>query len=477
MIKMKKKIILEGIFPALITPFTKKGEINEEKLRELIDFLIEKGIHGIVPVGTTGEFMYMRKKEKRKVYRIVIDQVNGKIPVITGAGASGTKEAIELAKIAEDLGADAILVVSPFYLKPSDKGVYQHYHTLANKVGIPIVLYNIPQCTGYYISGEVIEDLAEIDNIVALKDSSGNLSYMLEVMNRVNGKIKIFVGYDEVVMPALSSGANGAILASANLIPEIWVKIYKKVKNGEIEEAAKIQRSIQKLARIITRKGGILAVKKALEMRGIKVGTARKPLSLGGSLTLENTEEIKLELEKLGLIPKEENEEKVEEKPLKERFIDLGITPKRIETENLKVGEGEEGEGTNKVSVGVILGKKDTTVVQVYVKALAGLINGREALTAVLEPNLMIKPPTIIIPETKIKSLRQASIIYGPIQAAISKAIVDFITKMKIEEKIIEKQIMIVKVSANPSLTNRRKAFKNTYNAMAKALAMLEVIK
>jgi len=474
---MKKKIILEGIFPALITPFTKSGEISEERLRELIDFLIEKGIHGIVPVGTTGEFMYMKKEEKRKVYEIVIDQVNGKIPVIAGAGASGTREAIELAEIAKDLGADAILVVSPFYLKPSDKGVYQHYYTLANKVDIPIILYNIPQCTGYYISGEVIEDLAEIDNIVALKDSSGNLAYMLEIMNRVNGKIKIFVGYDEVVMPALTSGANGAILASANVIPEIWVEIYEKIKRGEIKEAAKIQKSIQKLMRIITRKGGILAVKKALEMRGIKVGTARKPLNLGGSLTLENIEEIKLELEKLELVPKKEIKVEIKKTPLKESFIDLEISPQTIEIEKLKIGEGEEGEEINKVSIKVILGEKDSKVAQVYVKALAGLINGREALTAVLEPNLMIKPPTIIIPEIKIKSLRQASIIYGPIQAAISKAIIDFITKKEIEEQIIEKYVMIVKVSANPSLTDRREAFRNTYNAMMKALAMLEVIK
>ncbi|HID15321.1 MAG TPA: 4-hydroxy-tetrahydrodipicolinate synthase, partial [Candidatus Atribacteria bacterium] len=354
---MKEKTTLEGIFPALITPFKKDDEIDEEKLKELLDFLIEKGVHGVVPVGTTGEFMYMTEKEKRKVYEIVVDHVNGKIPVIAGTGASGTEEAIKLAKIAEDIGVDAILVVSPFYLKPSDMGVYQHYHTIANEINIPIVLYNIPQCTGYYISGEVIEDLAEIDNIVALKDSSGNLAYMLEIINRVNGKIKIFVGYDEVVMPALTSGANGAILASANVIPEIWVKIYEKIKNGEIQEAAKLQKSIQKLIRIITRKGGILAVKKAVEMRGIKVRTARKPLKLGGSLTLENMEEIKLELEKLGLISREEGKAKIKHRTLEESFIDLGIDFEAIKKEKLEISREEEGENINKITVTIIRGR------------------------------------------------------------------------------------------------------------------------
>ena len=139
----------EGIFPALVTPFTDDGKaIDEERLRVLVNRCIELGVHGVVPCGTTGEFVNLTTEEKKHVIKMVIDEVNGRVKVIAGTGASGTNEAVEMTKYAKDAGADAALIVTPFYLKPMDRGIYEHYYTIASEVDLPIILYNIPQCTG-----------------------------------------------------------------------------------------------------------------------------------------------------------------------------------------------------------------------------------------------------------------------------------------------------------------------------------------
>jgi len=174
---------LEGIMPALVTPFTADGKaVDEEKLRFLVSHCLEVGVHGVVPCGTTGEFTNMTTEEKKRVIKIVVDEVNGKVPVVAGTGTSGTEQAVEMTKYAMDVGADAALVVTPFYLKPADRGIYEHYATVAAAVDLPIVLYNIPQCTGVSLSWQIVEDLAQIPNIVGVKDGSGQLSFILAVL-------------------------------------------------------------------------------------------------------------------------------------------------------------------------------------------------------------------------------------------------------------------------------------------------------
>ncbi|MCJ7718623.1 dihydrodipicolinate synthase family protein, partial [Candidatus Bathyarchaeota archaeon] len=172
----------EGIFPALVTPFTDDGKtVDEERLRILVNHCIELGVHGVVPCGTTGEFVNLTKEEKKQVLKVVVDEVNGKVPVIAGTGASGTSEALEMTKYAKDIGATAALIVTPYYLKPADRGIYEHYSTIATEVDLPIILYNIPQCTGLPLPWQMVEDLAQIPNIVGVKDSSGQLSFILAV--------------------------------------------------------------------------------------------------------------------------------------------------------------------------------------------------------------------------------------------------------------------------------------------------------
>jgi 4-hydroxy-tetrahydrodipicolinate synthase len=216
----------KGVMPALVTPFNKDESINEEQLRALVRRHIELGVTGLVPCGTTGEFVNMTFEERLEVIKIVVDEANGKVPVIAGTGETGTKLVIDATRKATDIGADAAIIVSPYYLKPQAKGLYDHYATIAEKTDIPIVLYNIPICTGYSIPWTVIEDLADIDNIVAVKDSSGDHRYFAALLEKVSEKISVLIGWDENVLAAFTGGAAGLILASANVIPEIYLEMF-----------------------------------------------------------------------------------------------------------------------------------------------------------------------------------------------------------------------------------------------------------
>jgi len=466
-----KEFNLEGIYPALVTPFKNVTDIDEKALRRLVNFVIDEGVTGVVPVGTTGEFIYMSKEERKKTVEIVINEVKGRVPVIAGTGASSTLEAIELTKHAEKTGADAALVVSPYYLRPADKGDFQHYYDLTQATNIPIVLYNIPQCTGAFLSREVVEDLAQIRNVVGLKDSSGNLPYTLELLQTVGNKINIVCGHDEVVLPALAAGAKGAILASANVIPDTWIKLYEAVKEGKINKARELQMNAQKLARIFVRHGGAVAVKAALKMRGLDMGKARRPLVSGGVLSMEVREELRMELEKLKLIkPIPISEISKSSEPLEEEFKDLGITSQDIKRLKLATAEGASGEGIEWVHISLLAGPKNSPVGFGWAKAAANPEPGYEALTAIIEPNLAVKPLTVIVPAVKIESMRQASIIYGPVQSAVGKAVADATEEKIIPEENIETYAIIVKTFVHPAVVNRRLLYMNTYDGVKLAL-------
>jgi 4-hydroxy-tetrahydrodipicolinate synthase len=468
---MMKKFNLEGIYPALVTPFKNDADIDEKALRRLVNFVIGEGVTGVVPCGTTGEFVYMSKEERKKTVETVIDEVKGRVPVIAGTGASSTLEAIELTKHAEKVGADAALVVSPYYLRPADKGDFQHFYELTQATTIPIVLYNIPQCTGSFLSREVVEDLAQIGNVVGIKDSSGHLPYMLELLQTVGDKINIVCGHDEVVLPALAAGAKGAILASACVIPDIWMKLYEAMKNGNMQKARELQMSVQKLARIFVRHGGAVAVKAALKMMGLDMGKARRPLVSGGVLSLEVREEIRMELERIGIIKLAEAKTVLEPSgALGKRFEDLNITPQDIKRFKLATAEAPAGEGIEKVQISLLAGPKNSPVGYGWAKAVANPESGYEALTAIVEPNLAVKPITLIVPAVKIESMRQASVIYGPVQSAVGKAIADAVEEKIIPEQAVETFAVIVKAFVHPAVVNRRLLYMNTYDGVKLAL-------
>ena len=179
---------LKGVFPALVTPFAKDEEFDEKAYRNLIRHVLPH-VDGLVPCGTTGEFPYLTVEEQKRIVGVAVEEARTK-PVIAGTGAAGTRQAIELARNAKDAGASACLIVTPYFLHPSDKGVYQHFYEIARAVDIPIILYNIPQVVDRYLPRTVIEDLSDILNIVGLKDSSGNLTYTMEVLEMTQGRIE-----------------------------------------------------------------------------------------------------------------------------------------------------------------------------------------------------------------------------------------------------------------------------------------------
>jgi 4-hydroxy-tetrahydrodipicolinate synthase len=456
----------EGILPALVTPFTDDGKaVDEERLRALVRHCVELGVHGVVPCGTTGEFVNLTAEEKKFALKTVIDEVNGKVPVVAGTGASGTAEAVEMTRYAKDAGADAALIVTPYYLKPTDRGIYEHYNTIATEVDLPIILYNIPQCTGLPLPWQMVEDLAQIPNVVGVKDSSGQLSFILAVLEKVRDKINVLCGHDEVVVAALAAGCSGAILASANVIPDIWIQIYNHVKNGELQKARELQYKVQKIARIIAGSGAV-GTKEALNMMKIKVGPVRKPLSVGGELTYEAREELRLDLEKIGKVKPKPVTFEITEKPIEQRFMAIDVTPDIIQDFKLRVGEALAGMGAEVAHIDLLLGKKDGPLGEAFAKAKATPTPGHEPLLAILEPNLAVKPVTLIVPTVTITGMRQASMVFGPAQTAVAKAVVDSVADGTIPKEAVEDLIIIANVFVHPTAVDRQRVYINNYKAM-----------
>ncbi len=468
-----------GVMTALVTPFNKDESINEENLRNLVNHLIEQGVTGLVPVGTTGEFVNMTYEERLKVIEIVVDEVNGKVPVIAGTGETGTKLVIDATKAATDIGVDAVLIVTPYYLKPKAKGLYDHYFTIAEKTDIPIVLYNIPVCTGVELPWTVVEDLVDIENFVGIKDSSGDYKYFSALLEKVSDKISVLIGWDENVLGALAGGAAGCILGSANVFPKIWLEIYDHVKNNRLEEAQTLQKKIQKFARLLINSGA-LGAKSCLNMMNIPVGKCRQPIILGDSLSYEIKDELRVELEKLGYIKKTEIQFEFGEKALTSRFYAVGITPQKISDFELKVGESLVGNRVELAHIDLLIGKKDGPVGNAYAQALTNPEEGREGLQVILEPNMQVKPPTIMIPTVRPTSLRHASLTYGPAQAAIAKAIMQCVEDGILPKELTDEIVLIVNVFVHPSASARKRIFINNFkatrNAIRKAMEGLPTI-
>ncbi len=460
---------LEGVFPALITPFKKDESIDEEAFRALIQHVMPH-VDGIVPCGTTGEFVYLDFDERKRLFDIALDEIKSAKPVIAGTGDCATKHAVELTKYAKDAGAVAALVVSPYYINPTDKGQYEHFYQVAKQTDFPIIMYNIPQCTGSFLPRRVIEDLAQIDNIIGLKDSSGNLTYTMEVLEKVRDKINVVIGHDEVVLPALAAGCKGMILASAQVFPDIWQELFGAVKKGDLKTAQELQMKVQKLARIFCRYGGAVPVKAALRMMGLSVGRARKPLKEGGVIIHEDREEIRIELEKLGKIEPVPFEFKIPDVPLQSRFEEVGLSESEIKESGLQTSTASSGEGAEQVHVDLVMGEKQSPLGKAYALQLTHPRHGHEALTTILEPNLTVRPSTLIVPGIELKNLRQANMIFGPTQSAVAKVIADNIEQGIITSEMVKNHLIILKVYVPPNALDRQKLYENNYQAVDKAL-------
>ena len=459
----------KGVNPALFTPFHTDERINEEGLRALIRSVIPH-VDGIVPCGTTGEFAYLSIAERKRLFEIALDEVGGRVPVIAGTGACSTRQAVELTTFAHDIGASAALVVSPYYLTPSDKGFFQHYKTVADSCPIPILMYNIPQVTGSFIPSRVIEDISHIPNIVGLKDSSGDLTYTMEILDRVQGRINVMIGHDEVVLPALAGGCKGMILASAQVFPDVWQQVYKAVGNSDLVTARKLQMKVQKLARMYCRMGGSVPVKASLRIMGIPVGRARRPLMEGGSILHEDLAEIRVELEKLGKVPRDQTDIGLSSPSIGDSLRDFGLSDGDLASREYPFSCGSVDEGAESVAVHMVAGNKEGKLGRLFAYQLTYPKHGYEALTTILEPNLAVRPSTLIIPGVIQKNLRQANMIFGPVQSACARAIADSVEDGIIPANKTKSVVMIAKVYLSPNASAREIIYRNSYSVFKTVL-------
>ena len=269
---------IKGIIAPILTPMHEDESINEEELKHQVNRLIDSGIHGIFAVGTNGEGYALSEEEKVSVIKIVVNETNKRVPVYAGVGCVTTKETIHLACIAEEVGSDILSIITPSFAQASQEELYEHYEAIAKSVQLPIVLYNIPARTGNALAPTTVKRLSEINNIVGIKDSSGNFDMMLQYIEAVKGKeFAVLSGNDSLILWNLLAGGNGAIAGCANVYPKNMTAIYNHYMQGDIEAAKKAQDNIRSFRNCFTYGNPNTIVKKATAMLGNPVGNCRRP--------------------------------------------------------------------------------------------------------------------------------------------------------------------------------------------------------
>lgn len=263
----------KGAYVALITPFKDDLSVDYDKLEELVEFQIRNNIDGIVPCGTTGETPTLSDEEYVKVIKTVIDKVNKRVKVVAGAGANSTEKAVKLTKICKELGADAVLSTCPYYNKPTQKGIIEHYKQVAS-VGIDVFLYNIPSRTGVNIEASTVKILSEIENIVAIKEASGNIDQMIQIKNLCQDKLDIFSGEDNLILPMYAIGCHGVISVIANIVPNEVSKFY----NTNTEKQYKIHEYLYDISKNMFIEGNPVTIKAAMEIMNLCKSNLRLPL-------------------------------------------------------------------------------------------------------------------------------------------------------------------------------------------------------
>lgn len=266
-----------GSITALVTPF-RDGKVDEAALRGLIDFQLENGINGVVPCGTTGESATLNYEEHDHVIEVVIDAVAGRVPVIAGTGSNSTSETIQLTAHARKAGADAALLIAPYYNKPTQQGLYEHYRRVAEEVDIPIMLYNVPGRTGVNLLPETVARLSEIESIVGIKEATGDLKQVSEVIEYSRKGFLVLSGDDFTTLPMLAIGCHGVISVTSNVLPKEISDMVRLFKEGRSDEATRLHFSLQALHRMMFIETNPIPVKTALAMMGMISEEFRLPL-------------------------------------------------------------------------------------------------------------------------------------------------------------------------------------------------------
>jgi 4-hydroxy-tetrahydrodipicolinate synthase len=291
---------IHGAIVALLTPMTETEELNEAGLRALVRHVMNGGVHGLYVNGTTGEFYSFDLGQKRRSLEIVMEENAGKLPVIAGAAAITTRMVIKEVKMAESMGADAVTVLTPMFVGPSQEELYLHYKEIAEATGLPILAYNNPSKTAISLAPDTVRRLSAIENIIGVKDSSGDMNLVGEFIRRTpRDRFKVFMGRDNLILAALTYGASGAVAATANIAPSTVAEIYEAFKAGDTKRALDAQNRLTQLRSVFALGTFPGVVKEALNLIGIDAGPSAKPLR---GLSEEKRNQLKDVLVDLGLI-------------------------------------------------------------------------------------------------------------------------------------------------------------------------------
>lgn len=270
--------MFKGSFVAIVTPFHADGTVNFEKMRELIEWHIESGTDGIVVLGTTGESSTMTHEEDEAVVRCAVETAGGRIPIIAGAGSNCTETSLEKSLAYEKLGADGLLLITPYYNKANSRGMVRHFTTVADAVNIPIILYNVPSRTGCNLPVPCVAELSKHKNIAALKEASGNISYVAQVAQYISDGFQILSGNDDMIVPVMSLGGSGVISVFANIAPKATRDICAAFSSGDVRKARALQLKYLDLINTLFIEVNPIPVKEALNIMGKDVGPFRLPL-------------------------------------------------------------------------------------------------------------------------------------------------------------------------------------------------------
>ena len=290
--------MFKGAITAIVTPF-KNGQLDEAAYRELIEFQVKSGIHGIVPCGTTGESPTLSHAEHKRVVETCIDQVKKRVVVIAGSGSNNTAEALELTKHAQAAGADAALMITPYYNKPTQEGLYQHYKTVASQTKIPIVVYNVPGRTSVNLLPETVARLAEFPNIVGLKDATGDLKQGCKTLELCGDKITVLSGDDFTTLPLMCMGGKGVISVVSNVVPADMAGMCNAFFKGDLAKARELHYKMWPLIEAMFFETNPVPVKTAVKMMGKITGEVRQPLC---PMSAANEDKLRQVMQQYGLI-------------------------------------------------------------------------------------------------------------------------------------------------------------------------------
>lgn len=290
--------MFQGAMTAIVTPF-KGGKVDENALQKLIEFQIKEGIKGIVPCGTTGESATLAFEEHKRVVEITVSTVNKRVPVIAGAGSNNTEEALELAKFAKNAGADGALLITPYYNRPTPRGLFLHYEKIAKSADIPIIIYNVPTRTGTNILPQTVCELAKIPNIVGIKEATGDMKQASEIVRLCGDRFTLISGDDFTILPFLSIGGRGVISVAANIVPGLVNQLVEEFFRKNILKSKELHYKLFPITRSLFLETNPIPVKTALSMMGMVSPELRLPLC---AMTDENFNALKLTLKENGLI-------------------------------------------------------------------------------------------------------------------------------------------------------------------------------